>query len=80
MADSSDLIIGIDAGTSVIKAVAFDLGGRQLATSSVRNAYVWAPMARPRSRCRRPGPIAPPPCAGSPTRWTGWHGAPPPWR
>ena len=40
MADSSDLIIGIDAGTSVIKAVAFDLGGRQLATSSVRNAYV----------------------------------------
>lgn len=39
MTDSSDLIIGVDAGTSVIKAVAFDLGGRQLAASSVRNRY-----------------------------------------
>jgi len=37
--DSSDLIIGVDAGTSVIKAVAFDLAGRQLASASVRNAY-----------------------------------------
>lgn len=40
MADSSELIIGVDAGTSVIKAVAFDLAGNQLAASSVRNAYV----------------------------------------
>ncbi|PWL33417.1 FGGY-family carbohydrate kinase [Marivita sp. XM-24bin2] len=40
MSDSSDLIIGIDAGTSVIKAVAFDLSGNQLAVSSVRNRYV----------------------------------------
>lgn len=40
MADSSDLIIGVDAGTSVIKAVAFDLSGTQLAAASVRNAYV----------------------------------------
>lgn len=40
MADSSDLIIGVDAGTSVIKAVAFDLKGQQLASSSVRNSYV----------------------------------------
>jgi len=39
MSDSSDLIIGIDAGTSVIKAVAFDLSGRQIATASVRNRY-----------------------------------------
>ena len=39
MTDSSDLIIGVDAGTSVIKAVAFDLTGRQLASSSVRNSY-----------------------------------------
>lgn len=39
MSDSRDLIIGIDAGTSVIKAVAFDLKGRQLAVSSVRNSY-----------------------------------------
>ncbi|OLP61682.1 carbohydrate kinase [Xaviernesmea oryzae] len=34
-----DLIIGIDAGTSVMKAVAFTLDGRQLASASVRNAY-----------------------------------------
>lgn len=39
MRESSDLIIGVDAGTSVIKAVAFDLGGRQIATASVRNRY-----------------------------------------
>jgi len=36
---AADIIIGIDAGTSVIKAVAFDLAGRQLATASVRNKY-----------------------------------------
>lgn len=34
-----DLIIGIDAGTSVIKAVAFDLAGRQLAVSAIPNRY-----------------------------------------
>ena len=39
MGTQYDLIIGVDAGTSVIKAVAFDLSGRQLATASVRNAY-----------------------------------------
>jgi erythritol kinase len=33
------LVIGIDAGTSVIKAVAFDLGGRQVAAASVPNHY-----------------------------------------
>lgn len=40
MNDSSDLIVGIDAGTSVIKAVAFTLAGQQLAVASVRNRYV----------------------------------------
>ncbi|OCX61716.1 carbohydrate kinase [Thioclava sp. SK-1] len=39
MSDRCDLIIGVDAGTSVIKAVAFDLCGRQVAVSSVRNSY-----------------------------------------
>ncbi|MEM8958407.1 MAG: FGGY-family carbohydrate kinase [Pseudomonadota bacterium] len=43
MGGSSDLIIGVDAGTSVIKAVAFDLSGRQVASSSVRNAYRTGP-------------------------------------
>ena len=40
MSSSSDVIIGIDAGTSVIKAVAFDLHGHQLASSAVRNTYI----------------------------------------
>jgi erythritol kinase len=35
-----DIIIGIDAGTSVIKSIAFDLGGRQVAISSRPNSYV----------------------------------------
>lgn len=35
----TDLIVGIDAGTSVIKAVAFSLKGEQVAVSSVRNRY-----------------------------------------
>jgi erythritol kinase len=34
-----DLVIGIDAGTSVIKAIAFDLAGRQIAAASVPNHY-----------------------------------------
>lgn len=40
MTSTQNIIIGIDAGTSVIKAVAFDLSGRQIATASVRNRYV----------------------------------------
>lgn len=39
MADNADLIVGIDAGTSVMKAVAFSLSGRQVASASVRNSY-----------------------------------------
>ncbi|MGQ3215245.1 FGGY-family carbohydrate kinase [Shinella sp.] len=39
MAEAADLIIGIDAGTSVMKAVAFTLTGRQIASASVRNTY-----------------------------------------
>lgn len=36
---TDDLIVGIDAGTSVIKAVGFDLAGRQLASAAVPNRY-----------------------------------------
>ncbi|SFC40528.1 FGGY-family carbohydrate kinase [Tropicimonas isoalkanivorans] len=39
MTAGRDIIVGIDAGTSVLKAVAFDLSGQQLAISAVRNAY-----------------------------------------
>jgi erythritol kinase len=39
MSDSKDLIVGIDAGTSVMKAVAFTISGRQIASASVRNSY-----------------------------------------
>ncbi|MDQ1849638.1 FGGY-family carbohydrate kinase [Gemmobacter fulvus] len=38
-ADPSDILIGIDAGTSVIKAVAFDLAGQQLAVAATPNRY-----------------------------------------
>ena len=34
-----DVLIGIDAGTSVIKSVAFDLGGRQIAACAIPNSY-----------------------------------------
>jgi erythritol kinase len=36
---SRELIIGVDAGTSVIKAVAFDLEGRQLDLAALPNHY-----------------------------------------
>ena len=35
-----DLIVGLDAGTSVIKAVAFDRDGRQVGSAGTRNVYV----------------------------------------
>lgn len=34
-----DIIIGIDAGTSVIKSIAFDLQGKQIDSASVDNEY-----------------------------------------
>ena len=34
-----DLLIGVDAGTSVIKAVAFTLAGEQVAIASRPNSY-----------------------------------------
>lgn len=55
---SREVIIGIDAGTSVIKSVAFDLSGRQLDVASVPNGYdsgpggaVTQPLARTWSDC-----------------------------
>ena len=38
-----DVLIGIDAGTSVMKAVAFSLSGEQLAMASRPNHYVLGP-------------------------------------
>ncbi|MCW1919842.1 carbohydrate kinase [Rhodobacter sp. KR11] len=52
------LVIGIDAGTSVMKAVAFDLQGNQVAVASIANRYdvgaggaVTQPMARTWADC-----------------------------
>lgn len=39
MEGSQDLLIGIDAGTSVIKAVAFTLKGEQVACCAIQNRY-----------------------------------------
>ncbi len=36
---AKDIIIGIDAGTSIIKAVAFTLNGKEIETSSITNIY-----------------------------------------
>lgn len=36
---SQDLLIGIDAGTSWLKAVAFDVSGKQIDSAAVRNNY-----------------------------------------
>ncbi|CAN5410460.1 FGGY-family carbohydrate kinase [soil metagenome] len=38
-----DLIIGVDAGTSVIKAIAFTTKGNQIAATSLPNSYVTLP-------------------------------------
>ena len=40
-----DVLIGIDAGTSVIKSIAFDLKGRQIAVHAVPNSYETLPGA-----------------------------------
>ncbi|MGE0725202.1 MAG: FGGY family carbohydrate kinase [Alphaproteobacteria bacterium] len=41
-----ELIVGIDSGTSVVKAVAFDLAGRQIAVAGVANRYERVGAAR----------------------------------
>lgn len=39
MAPKLDIIIGIDAGTSVLKAVAFQMDGKQITSCSIKNTY-----------------------------------------
>ena len=36
---NKDVIIGIDAGTSVLKAVAFSIDGKELANTSTPNVF-----------------------------------------
>ncbi|WP_095198842.1 FGGY-family carbohydrate kinase [Mesorhizobium carmichaelinearum] len=38
-----DILIGIDAGTSVIKSIAFDIAGRQIAAAALPNHYETLP-------------------------------------
>ncbi len=40
---NKDVIVSVDAGTSVIKAIAFDVSGRQLGIASRRNTYRQLP-------------------------------------
>jgi erythritol kinase len=40
---SPDLLVGIDAGTSVIKSIAFDLKGEQIAVAALPNRYDTIP-------------------------------------
>lgn len=43
MSGRGDILIGLDAGTSVIKAVAFDTSGRQIEAAALPNRYVTRP-------------------------------------
>jgi erythritol kinase len=58
VAGQGALVVGLDAGTSAIKAVAFDLAGQEIASASRRNAYdigadgaATQPMARTFEDC-----------------------------
>jgi len=39
----ADILIGVDAGTSVVKSIAFDLEGRQIAVAATPNRYQTRP-------------------------------------
>src|SRR4051812_36841017 len=43
MGEAADILVGIDSGTSVVKAVAFDLDGNQIASAAVLNRYETGP-------------------------------------
>ncbi len=43
MRDGADILVGIDSGTSVVKAVAFDPAGRQIATAAILNRFITGP-------------------------------------
>ncbi|MBD1148033.1 carbohydrate kinase [Pelagibacterales bacterium SAG-MED31] len=43
---NKDIIIGIDAGTSLIKAVAFTINGKELGISSIQNEYKISPKGK----------------------------------
>jgi sugar (pentulose or hexulose) kinase len=53
------ILIGIDAGTSVIKSVAFTTTGEQIAAAAIPNRYRHFPMAAPSRTWRAPGPMPP---------------------
>ena len=79
--EGADILIGLDLGTSVVKAVAFDLEGNQLAAASVLNAYdtgadgsATQPLARTWADCAAGGSRA----GGEGRR--GWRGERPGWR
>ena len=78
MADvGQDILIGIDAGTSVIKAVAFDLGGRQIAASSVANRYASGTDGSATQPLDRTWDDCAAAIRGLATRYRSWPPAPP---
>ena len=54
-----DILIGIDAGTSVIKSVAFTLGGKQIASAAFPNAMKAVPGGGVEQDMTAPGPMPP---------------------
>ena len=76
MPEGADILIGIDSGTSVVKAVAFDLAGSQIAAAAVLNRYDdRRGRVGDASRWRGPGPTARRRFAGSARRSRAWRGA-----
>ena len=87
-ASGQDILIGIDAGTSVVKSVAFTLDGLQIAVASTPNRYVtgangaayqsqddiWADCAKTlRSLSNKVPRLAKRTAAISVTGQGGWH-------
>ena len=62
-----DILVGIDAGTSVIKSVAFSLTGEQIAVAARPNVYETPGPGQVEQDMLGPGPIARRHCAISPS-------------
>ena len=53
-----DILVEIDAGTSIIKAVAFSLGGEQIGVAARPNVYQTLGAGQVSKTCFGPGLIA----------------------
>ena len=78
--EGADILIGLDSGTSVVKAVAFDLAGTRSPRPRCSTPTTPAPTGRRPSRWRGPGPTARRRSAGWARRCRGSRGGRRRWR